>query len=129
MIAMYRKLYVAIFICKFRKTEEIIMVLSFDAMVMLVSAFSIVTSLVTQLTKSLLNTLRVRYASNIVVLVVAVVVGAVGTLLYYENYQIPINALTSVYLAIMCLLNAGGAMLGYDKIKQMLTQLKDIRED
>lgn len=105
------------------------MVLSFDAMVMLVTAFSIVTSLVTQLAKSLLNTLRVRYVSNIVVLAVAVVVGVVGTLLYYENYQIPLNALTSVYLAIMCLLNAGGAMLGYDKIKQMLMQLKDIRED
>lgn len=104
------------------------MVLSFDAMVALVTAFSIVTSLVAQLAKSVLDALKVKYASNAVVLVVAVVVGATGTLLYYENHQIPVNALTSVYLAIMCLLNAGGAMLGYDKVKQMIVQLQDIKK-
>ena len=103
------------------------MVLSFDAMVALVTAFSIVTSLLTQLAKAILDVFKAKYASNIVVAVVAVIVGAGGTLLYYVNYQIPLNALTSVYLAIMCLLNCGGAMIGYDKVKQGLTQLKDIK--
>ena len=59
-------------------------------------------------------------------LAVAVIIGAGGTLLYYENYQIPLNALTSVYLAIMCIVNCMGAMLGYDKIKQMIEQLKAV---
>ncbi len=76
-----------------------------------------------------LDTCKIRYASNVVVLAVAILVGAGGTLLYYENVQIPLNALTSVYLAIMCLLNCMGAMLGYDKVKQMLIQLKDIKAE
>ncbi|MCX4341342.1 MAG: hypothetical protein OSJ72_17070 [Lachnospiraceae bacterium] len=103
------------------------MVLSFDAMFALVTAFSIVTSLLTQTAKVFLDALKVEYASNIVVMVVAVLVGTAGTSLYYVNYQIPFNALTSVYLAIMCLLNCAGAMVGYDKVRQLITQLKEIR--
>lgn len=124
MIAMYRKLYVAISICKFKKTEERIMTFSLEVMLALVTVFSIVTSLATQFVKMFLDTLKVSYASNIVVMVVAAVVGAGGTLLYYVNYQIPLNALTSVYLAIMCIMNCMGAMIGYDKVKQMLEQLE-----
>ncbi|MBD5631706.1 MAG: hypothetical protein HDP34_00550 [Clostridia bacterium] len=126
MIAMYRKLYVAISICKFKKTEERIMTFSLEVMLALVTVFSIVTSLATQFVKMFLDTLKVSYASNIVVMVVAAVVGAGGTLLYYVNYQIPLNALTSVYLAIMCIMNCMGAMIGYDKVKQMLEQLEAV---
>lgn len=128
MIAMYRKLYVAISICKFKKTEERIMSFSLEVMLALVTVFSIVTSLATQFVKMFLDTLKVSYASNIVVMVVAAVVGAGGTLLYYVNYQIPMNALTSVYLAIMCIMNCMGAMIGYDKVKQMLEQLEAVGE-
>ncbi len=124
---MYRELYVAIFICKFKKTEGLLMVFSFDVALALVTAFSIVTSVVTQFVKVVLDTFRAKYASNVVVLIVAAVVGTGGTMLYYVNHQIPLNALTSVYLAIMCLINCMGAMLGYDKVKQMLEQLKAVR--
>ncbi len=103
------------------------MTISYENMLALVTAFSIITSVVTAFAKMVLDTCKVRYASNVVVLIVAILVGAGGTLLYYENAQIPLNALTSVYLAIMCLLNCMGAMLGYDKVKQMVTQLKEIR--
>lgn len=127
MIAMYRRLYVAIFICKIKKTEEGIMTFSFEIMLTMVTAFSIITSAVTAFAKMVLDTFKVKYASNIVVMIVAAVVGASGTMLYYVNAQIPLNALTSVYLAIMCIMNCMGAMLGYDKVKQMIMQLKEIR--
>lgn len=103
------------------------MVFSFDVMLALVTAFSIITSVAAQFAKTLLDALKVHYASNIVVLAVATVVGAGGTMLYYVNYQIPLTALTSVYLAIMCLLNCMGAMLGYDKVKQVIVQIREIR--
>lgn len=103
------------------------MVFSFDVALALVTAFSIVTSVVTQFVKVVLDTFRAKYASNVVVLIVAAVVGTGGTMLYYVNHQIPLNALTSVYLAIMCLINCMGAMLGYDKVKQMLEQLNAVR--
>lgn len=103
------------------------MVLSFDVMVALVTAMAIATSLLTQLLKSILDACKKQYASNVIVAVVSVLVGGCGTALYYVNYQIPFNALTSVYLAIMCLLNCAGAMVGYDKVKQAITQIRDIR--
>lgn len=103
------------------------MTISYETMLVLVTAFSIITSTLTAFAKMVLDTCKVRYSSNVVVLVVATLVGAGGTLLYYENAQIPLNALTSVYLAIMCIWNCLGAMFGYDKVKQMLKQLKEIK--
>lgn len=103
------------------------MVLSFDVMLALVTAMAAATSLLTQLVKSIFDAYKKQYASNVIVAAVSVIVGGVGTALYYVNYQIPFNALTSVYLAIMCLLNCAGAMVGYDKVKQAITQIRDIR--
>lgn len=103
------------------------MVFSFDVMVALITAMAITTSLLTQLVKSIFDTCKIKYASNVIVLIVSVIVGGFGTALYYVNHQIPFNALTSVYLAIMCLLNCAGAMVGYDKVKQAITQIRDIR--
>lgn len=103
------------------------MVLSFDVMVALVTAMAVATSLLTQLLKSIFDACKKQYASNVIVAAVSVLVGGCGTALYYVNHQIPFNALTSVYLAIMCLLNCAGAMVGYDKVKQALTQIRDIR--
>lgn len=105
------------------------MTFSLEVMLTLITVFSIITSLVTQFVKMVLDTLRVEYASNIVVMIVSAVVGAGGTVLYYVNYQIPMNALTSVYLAIMCIMNCMGAMLGYDKVKQMLEQLRAVGKE
>ncbi|MBO5144994.1 MAG: hypothetical protein J6C19_05605 [Lachnospiraceae bacterium] len=81
------------------------------------------TSLLTQGIKKLLDDAKVTYASNILVLIVAVIVGCGATALYYVNYQIPFNALNSVYLALMGVANWLGAMLGYDKVKQAVSQI------
>lgn len=103
--------------------------MTIEIMMLLVTVFSIITSELTALAKKVLDIFRVKYASNAVVLVVAVIVGAGGTILYYVNAQVPLNALTSVYLALMCVWNCLGAMFGYDKVKQMLVQLKEIRKN
>lgn len=103
------------------------MVLSFDVMMALITAMAVATSLLTQLVKTILDTFKKKYASNVVAAIISVIVGGCGTALYYVNHQIPFNALTSVYLAIMCLLNCAGAMVGYDKVKQGITQIRDIR--
>ena len=66
---------------------------------------------------------RVTYASNILVLIIAVIVGCGATALYYVNYQIPFNALNSVYLALMGLANWLGATIGYDKVRQTIAQI------
>lgn len=91
----------------------------------LLAAFAAITSVVTEGVKKFLDSMEVSYASNVVVLIVALVVGCGGTAIYYVNYQIPFNALTSVYLALMGVANWLGAMVGYDKVKQAIEQLKN----
>lgn len=89
----------------------------------LLAGFAAITSVVTEGIKKLLDGQGVEYASNIVVLIIAVVVGCGGTAIYYVNYQIPFNALNSVYLALMGVANWLSAMVGYDKVKQAIEQL------
>lgn len=90
----------------------------------LLAAFAAITSVVTEGVKKFLDSMEVSYASNVVVLIVALVVGCGGTAIYYVNYQIPFNALTSVYLALMGVANWLSAMVGYDKVKQAIEQLE-----
>lgn len=59
---------------------------------------------------------------------VALLVGCGGTAIYYVNYQIPFNALNSVYLALMGVANWLGAMLGYDKVCQAIMQIKEKKQ-
>ena len=91
----------------------------------LLAAFAAITSVLTEGVKKFLDSMEVSYASNVVVLIVALVVGCGGTAIYYVNYQIPFNALTSVYLALMGVANWLSAMVGYDKVKQAIEQLKN----
>ncbi len=89
----------------------------------LVTVFATITALVTEAVKKFLDAQKITYASNVVVLIVALVIGCGGTAVYYVNYQVPFNALNSVYLALMGIANWVGAMVGYDKVKQAIAQL------
>lgn len=86
------------------------------------------TSLLTEGIKKLLDGMGKKYASNILVLAVAVAVGCGATALYYVNYQVPFTALNSVYLALMGVANWLGATLGYDKVRQTVAQIGAKRE-
>lgn len=89
----------------------------------LLTASATVTALATEAVKKFLDGLGVRYATNIVVLVIALAVGCGGTAVYYVNFQVPFTALNSVYLALMGIANWIGAMVGYDKVKQAIAQI------
>lgn len=89
----------------------------------ILTACAAITSLLTEGIKKFLDEQKVTYASNILVLVIAVIVGCGTTVLYYVNYQIPFNALNSVYLALMGIANWLGATLGYDKVRQTIAQI------
>ncbi len=89
----------------------------------LLTTFSTITGLVTEAVKKFLGSLKVNYAPNIVVLVVALLVGCGGTAIYYVNSQIPFTAPNSVCLALMGFANWLGAMVGYDKVRQTVMQM------
>ena len=89
----------------------------------ILTACTAVTSLLTEGIKKLLDGLGARYASNILVLIVALIVGGGTTALYYVHNGIPFTALNSVYLALMGVANWLGATLGYDKVRQTVEQI------
>ena len=89
----------------------------------ILTACAAITSLLTEGIKKFLDEQKVTYASNVLVLIIAVIVGCGATVLYYVNCQIPFNALNSVYLALMGLANWLGATIGYDKVRQTIAQI------
>lgn len=82
--------------------------------------FSTATSLTTEAFKKLLGE---KVAYNALVLVIALVVGCVGTAIYYVSKGIPWTLINVNYLILMGIANWIGAMVGYDKIKQLIEQL------
>lgn len=97
-----------------------------EMFLILLTFFSVVTGFVTQAVKKVLDDFDEIYASNIVVLCVAVVVGGLGTAAYYfwGGYQWNAHNIISIFLMMGA--NWLGAMVGYDKIKQAITQFKGI---
>ncbi len=89
----------------------------------LLAVFATATSFITEAVKKTLDNTAVKYASNIVVLIVAVLVGGSGTTIYYLVAGVEWSAINCICIGLMALANWLGAMLGYDKIKQAITQI------
>lgn len=94
----------------------------------LLTAFSAITGVLTECCKKLLDELKIVYASNILAFVVACVVGVGGTAIYYILGSIEFNLINVVCMLLMGLATSVGAMVGYDKVVQTITQLKVIKK-
>lgn len=95
-----------------------------EIFLILLTAFSTVTSLITEAVKKLFDKMEMNYASNIVVLFVSVLVGGLGTIGYYIINNTEVTAANVACVVIMMVANWLGSMVGYDKVKQALTQFK-----
>lgn len=84
-------------------------------------------SLITEAVKKFLDEAGVKYSSNIVVLIVAVIVGAGGTALMYLFLGIAFTPPNIVCMVLMAVAVWVGAMVGYDKVIQMMEQLKNLK--
>lgn len=95
-----------------------------EIFLILLTIFSTVTSLFTQAVKKVLDVYEEDYASNVVVLVMAILVGGFGMIVFYILNGYEWTSTNIVCIPLMMLANWLGAMLGYDKIKQAITQIK-----
>lgn len=93
------------------------------AFIGLVTVFSIITSLCAEACKKILNELNVKYASNILVCIIAAIVGALGTCAYYVFFSIDFNVANIVCIILMSVSSAIGSMVGYDKVIQTIRQV------
>lgn len=97
-----------------------------ETFLILLTILSIITSLFTEGIKKFLDLLKLRYASNIVALCVAVVVGISGTVIFYIWNDYEWTTLNMICMFLMTAANWLGAMVGYDKVKQTILQVISI---
>ncbi len=94
-----------------------------EIFLVLLTVFATVTSLVTEAVKKVLDSAKVTYASNILVLCSAAVVGGFGTTAFYLLTGQAFGSVEVVCIFLMICANWLGSMIGYDKTKQAITQI------
>ena len=94
----------------------------------LLVVLAVVTSLVTEAVKKFLDTFTcVEYASNMVVLFVAMLVGILGTTTAYVLLGISFTLANVICIGLMAVSVWIGAMVGYDKVIQLIEQIRMLR--
>ncbi|MCC8015503.1 MAG: N-acetylmuramoyl-L-alanine amidase [Eubacterium sp.] len=83
-------------------------------------------SLITEAVKNILKDADYTYSSNIVAAICAVVVGILGTAISYVFLGIGFTAANIICITLMAVIIWVGAMLGYDKVTQLLEQIKNL---
>lgn len=101
--------------------------MTLEAFMIMLGCFAVITSLLTEAVKKTLDMIGTPYASNIVVFVVAMVVGCAGAMTYYWIFLIPFTGLNCIMAVFLGLANWVGAMIGYDKVMQAIRQMKQIK--
>lgn len=85
-------------------------------------------SLFTEAVKKSFEGTKIKYSSNVVVLIVSVIVGIGGTALTYMFLGIPFTTPNIICMVLMAVAVWIGSMLGYDKVLQMIEQIKTIKK-
>lgn len=99
--------------------------MSISTFLFLLAAFSTITGLVVECIKKI-ATDKANVSWNITALVVALIVGVGGCMIYYQLNGIPFTANNIIYAVLMGFASALSSTLGYDKVKQTILQIKNM---
>lgn len=94
----------------------------------LIVVFAMAVSLLTEAIKKLFEGSKVTYSSNVIVLIVSIIVGIGGTAMAYIALGIAFTPPNIIAMVLMAVAVWVGAMLGYDKVLQMIEQIKNIKK-
>ena len=89
---------------------------------MLLSAFSVLSGLVTEGIKKLISD-KANMSYNIIALIVSLIIGGVGCAIYYQLNAIPFDVNNVIYMILMGLASGLCSMVSYDKLKQCIEQI------
>lgn len=95
-------------------------------LLILLSAFSVLSSLVTESIKNIVTD-KVNLSYNIVALITALIIGGSGTAVYYQLNTIPFTVNNIIYMVLMGLASSLVSMTSYDKVKQAIEQIINIK--
>lgn len=96
------------------------------AFLILLSAFSSVSSLVTEGIKNIAAD-KAELSYNIIALVTALLVGGAGTAVYYQLNAVPFTVNNIIHMVLMGLASGLVSMIGFDKVKQAVEQVVRIK--
>lgn len=91
---------------------------------LMLTFFAALTSLVTEGIKNTFQIKKKYY--NIVALIVALVVGLIGTLVYYQLNSMPFTVNNIIEAILMGLASGLTSMVGYDKVHDVIKLLKGV---
>ena len=94
----------------------------------LIVVLAIAVSLLTEAVKKFFEGTKVNYSSNVVVLIISILVGIGGTAMAYISLGIAFTTPNIICMLLMAVAVWVGSMLGYDKVLQMIEQIKNIKK-
>lgn len=102
--------------------------INFDVFLIGLMVVSTLTGLVTEAVKHVLSALNVKYQSNILSGIVAVVLSAVIGVCYVLVANVGFAASSIVTIVALAFMSWLSAMVGYDKVVQVIGQFKNIKK-
>lgn len=90
----------------------------------LLSFFSTISSLITEVIKKLINN-KTNISYNIIALITALIVGDCGTIIYFQLNAIPFTLNNIISILLMGFASGLTSMVGFDKLKQAFEQLNN----
>ena len=88
-----------------------------------------ITTLLTEAIKKAYDNAKKPYSANIIALINAIIVGAGGTAVTYMLSGVDWTINNIICMALMVLSVWMGSMLGFDKVLQLVNQVKDIKKN
>lgn len=88
----------------------------------LFTGFSLITGLIVEALKKILDETTITCPSNILACIIAMIVGVGGTAITYIFMGIPFTTANIICMILMGIVVAVGSMVGYDKVVQTIKQ-------
>ena len=96
--------------------------MSVTTFLILLFAFSTISGLVTEAIKKIRSE-KINLSNNLIALFVALIVGTIGTAIYYQLNNMGFDTNNIIYMILLGLSSGLCAMLGYDKVRQTILQI------
>lgn len=90
---------------------------------------SVVTNLTVEGIKKLLNETKVKYSSNVLAAIFSVVISCAVCVIYLIMTETAFDLKIGVEIAILMYLGFLVSTVGYDKVVQMIQQIKVVKEE
>lgn len=94
---------------------------------MLLSAFSILSGLITEAIKKMVSD-KANLSYNLIALCVALIVGSIGCATYFQLNDMLFTINNIIYMVLMGLASGLVSMVGFDKVKQTIIQITNKTE-